>query len=107
MKTDMSTFYEQYCITLLVPKPKKLNEATAIYTALSAFIWLLLFLFFFSSSLLLHFISKMEQRLYQRDCQYTDFSRAVLETVNTATSHSVHRFPSEDAQIPVKILLTW
>lgn len=104
-KYDLTTFYEQHCSTLLVPKPQKLNEATAIYTALSPMIRILLLFFFFLSSLLLNFFSKMEKRLNRQDSQYTELSRALLETINTATSHSVHRFSSQKDHVPVKILL--
>lgn len=103
---DFTTFYEQICSTFLVPKPRKLNEATAIYTALSPFVRLLFLFLLVLWSLLLNFISKMEKRLYQRESRYTDVTSAVLETINTATSHSVHRFPSQNGQVPVKILLT-
>lgn len=99
---DLTTFYDQPCLTFLVPKPKKLNEATSIYTALSTNVWMMFLCFFLLSSLLLNFFSKMEKRLFRRHSQYTDFSSALLETINTVTSHSVHRFPSSG---PVKILL--
>lgn len=105
-RLDRTTFFEQHCLTILVPKPKKLNEATAIYRALGPITRHLLFICFCVSSILLNFFSKMEKRLYQRNSQYTEFSRAVLETINTATSHPVHRFPRGDGQAPVKILLS-
>lgn len=100
----LTSFYDQLCATFLVPKPKKLNEATAIYKALSPSVWLLFLFFFLLSSVLLNCFSKMEKLLYQRDSQYLDFTRAVMETINTATSHSVHRFPI--GQVPVKIILS-
>lgn len=102
---DMTTFYDQTCSTFLVPKPKKLNEATAIYTALSTSVWSLFLCFLLLSSILLNLISKIEKALFQRVSQYTEFSRATLETINIATSHSVHRFPS-NGKASIQILLT-
>lgn len=101
---DLTTFYDQNCATFLVPKPQKLNEASAIYKALDTSVWLLFLFFFLLSSILLNIISKMEKRLYERNSLYTDFTRAIMETLNTATSHSVHRFTN--VQMSIKILLT-
>lgn len=100
---DLTTFYDQVCTTYLVPKPKKLNEASAIYTALNTSVWLLFLFFFLLSAILLTFISKLEKRLYRRESHYLEFTRALLETINIATSHSVHRFPN--GQVAVKIIL--
>lgn len=105
MKFDFTTYYEQHCSVFLVPKPQKLNEATAIYTALGLTVRLMFAIFFILSSILLNFISKMEKLLYHRDSQYVDFVRAVMDTISIATSHSVDRFPSQKKQFPVKILL--
>lgn len=101
---DLSTFYDQMCATFLVPKPVKLNEATAIYTALRRSVWLLFFCVLILSSILLNFISRVENRLYQRESQYIDFTTALMEIVNTGTSHPVHRFPSND-RLSIQILL--
>lgn len=100
---DFTTFYEQHYTTFIVPKPRKRNEATAIYTALHPSVRWLLLLSFVLSCVLLNFISKMEKRLYQRSSQYTEFTRVVMETISAFTSHSVHRFPG---QVAAKILLS-
>lgn len=100
---DLSTFYEKQCLTLLVPKPRKLHEATAIYTTLERHVWLIFFFFFLLSIVLLNKIAKIEKLLNESDSIFTDFSVTVMETINTATSHSVARFP--DDQISVKIVL--
>lgn len=101
---DLTTFYDQQCATLVVPKPKKLHEATAIYTALNTHVWLLFLSFLLLSSIALNFISKMEKRFYQRESHYVDFTWTLIETVNVATSHSVHRFPS-NSQVSLQIIL--
>lgn len=101
---DLTTFYGQLCSTLLVPKPRKLNEASAVYTTLSTFVWILFLCFFLLSTILLNSISRMEKSLYRRESQYIDFTRALMETINTVTSHAVYRFPS--GQKSLQILLS-
>lgn len=100
---DLSTFYEKQCLVLLVPKPMKLNEATAIYTTLDTPVWLLFLFFFVLSTVLLNWIAKMEQNFNESSSVFTDLTFTIMETINTATSHSVVRFPTD--QTSVKILL--
>ncbi len=100
---DLSSFYVKQCVTFLVPKPIKLHEATAIYTTLGTYVWLLFLFAFLLSIVLLNKIAKFEKCLNDSDSDFTDFSVTVLETVNAATSHAVTRFPNN--QTSVKILL--
>lgn len=100
---DMSTFYEDQCLLLLVPKPMKLNEATAIYTTLDKYVWLLAFFFFLWSIVSLNVVAKMESELNGSTSAFVDFAVTVMETVSAATSHSVTRFPTH--QLSVKIIL--
>lgn len=100
---DLSTFYAKQCLTFLVPKPIKLHEATAIYTTLGTHVWLLFLFVCLLSIVLLNNIAKIEKQLNNSDSIFTDLSVTVMETINTATSHSVARFP--DNQLSVKIVL--
>ncbi|KAJ6642098.1 hypothetical protein Bhyg_07044 [Pseudolycoriella hygida] len=101
---DLSTFYVNQCLTFLVPKPIKLNEATAIYTTLHSYVWLLFSFFLLLSIFLLNNIAKIEKRLNGSDSVFTDITVTVIETLNTATSHSVVHFPYN--QTSVKLVLT-
>lgn len=97
---DLSTFHSHECITFLVPKPKRLSEITAIYTTLSAQVWLVFGLCFFSTGVLMWSsarIQTMERNIY------ANFSRTFLELMNIATSHGVGYFPTQHS---INILLT-
>lgn len=102
-KYDLSTFYVRQCVLSLVPKPMKLHEASAIYTTLDSFVWLIFLLAFVLYIVLLNSTAKLEKCLNDSDSVFTDFTVTVLEAINAATSHSVTHFPND--QISVKIVL--
>lgn len=100
---DLSSFYEDQCLVLLVPKPMKLDEATAIYTTLDTYVWLLFLFFFLWSIVSLNVVAKVESQLNGSSSIFIDFTVTVMEIVGTATSHSVTHFPND--QLSVKIIL--
>lgn len=97
---DASMFYSHECNTLMVPKPKRLSEMTAIYTTFSGRVWLTFGLFclatgiFLWSSAIIGIVDKSV---------YVNITRAFLEIMNIATLHGVDIFPRQQSSI--KILL--
>lgn len=98
-KYDVSTFHSHECTTLLVPKPTRLSEITAIYTTLSGQVWLLFGLCFFVTGLLVWQSAKMEMI---EKLVYGNVSRTFLEVMNIATSHGIGYFPRQNS---IKLLL--
>ncbi|XP_037045738.1 uncharacterized protein LOC119081103 [Bradysia coprophila] len=103
---DLSTFYEDQCLVLLVPKPMKLNEATAIYTTLHAYVWLLVLFFFLWYIVSLNVVAKIESQLNGSTSAFVNFAVTVIETISAATSHSVTRFPNDQLSVKI-ILMSW
>lgn len=98
-KYDMSTYHNHECNTLLVPKPRRLSEITAIYTTLSGEVWVICLSFFFITGILLWSSAKIgivEKTVYE------NIARSFLEVMNIATSHGVVQFPSQHS---IKMLL--
>lgn len=96
---DLSTHHHHECATLLVPKPKKLSEITAIYTTLSSQVWLIFAFCFAATGMLMWSSARIETG--QRTV-YGNFSRTFLEMINITTSHGVGHFPRQNS---IKILL--
>lgn len=98
-KYDLSTFHELECGTLLVPRPKRLSEFTAIYTTLSGQVWLVFGICFFATGFSLWGSARIE--IVERTV-YMNVSRTFLEVMNIATSHGVRNFPRQRS---IKLLL--
>lgn len=105
---DLSTYYGSQCLTMMVPRPKYINEASIIYLSLKSKLW-----FYFGSAFaaiicMLIAISKIgiSTKLYKRrDVPFHNFTKTVTEVVNIATSHGLTKFP---AQTPIKfVILAW
>lgn len=96
---DLATYHHHECATLLVPKPTKLSEITAIYTTLSGQVWLIFAFFFAATGMLMWSSAKLDT---VQTAAYANFSRTFLEMINIATSHGVGHFPRQHS---IKILL--
>lgn len=101
---DLTTFYDEMCSTFLVPKPKKLNEAIAIYTALQKYVWMLFLSVLLMSIIALSLITKIERSLSIENARQIDLSHAILETIAIVSSLPIYRLPS-NSQVSAKILL--
>ncbi|KAJ6643303.1 hypothetical protein Bhyg_08262, partial [Pseudolycoriella hygida] len=99
-KYDVSGYYNHECNTLLIPKPKRLSEMTAIYKSLSGKVWLTFGLLFSATGFLLW--STAMVGIGDRSA-YVSLSRTFLEIMNIATLHGVNTLRQQ--QISVKILL--
>lgn len=99
-KYDVSGYYNHECNTLLVPKPKRLSEITAIYKTLSGLVWLTFGLCFFTTGMLLW--SSAIIGIAERTV-FVNMSRTFLEVMNIATLHGVQTLPKQ--QTSIKILL--
>lgn len=97
---DASSFYSHECNTLMVPKPKRLSEITAIYTTFSGQVWLTFGLFCFATGIFLW--GSAITGIVDKSV-YVNITRAFLEITNIATLHGVHIFPRQQSSI--KILL--
>ncbi len=95
---DVSSHYNHACFTLVVPKPKRLSEVTAIYTTFSGEVWFTFGLLCFATGILLWGSAMVGKRTV-----YVSLSRSFLETMNIATSHGVDIFRTQRTSI--KILL--
>lgn len=89
---DLSTYHSHECATLLVPKPKKLSEITAIYTTLSSQVWLIFAFCFTVTGILMWSSARIET--VQRTV-YVNFGRTFLEMINITTWHGVSHFPTQ------------
>lgn len=101
---DFTTFYDAECSTFLVPKPRKLNEATSIYTALNTYVWLLFLSLFLLATISLNIISKIEKRLYRRESKYIHFPKVLLETIRVTLLQPA-QFLSK-SRLSLRILMT-
>lgn len=99
---DISTYYNHECNTLMIPKPKRLSEMTAIYRTLSGYVWLTFGFFFFATGILLR-VSGMVCTYVKGIAYYADVSNAFLDVMKIATSHGVDSFSRH--QSSTKILL--
>lgn len=91
-KYDFTTFHNYECNTLMVPKPRRVSEITAIYTTLSAQVWLLFGLFFFVTGILLWVSAKIAMI---ENLIYVNVSRIFLDVISIATSHAVNYIPRQ------------
>lgn len=93
---DLSTFYDFQCHKFLVPRPTRLNEATAIYRTLSLAVWILFLCFFLVTGLLLMALSRIDTINSAADASmFNNFTRSMLEIVNIATGHGVNTIPKQ------------
>lgn len=100
-KYDYTAYYNHECSTLMVPKPKRLSEMTAIYKTLTGEVWLTFGLFFFATGLLLRSTAMMDVEVKRN--VYVNMSEAFLDVTSIATQHGVNGFRKH--QISTKILL--
>lgn len=89
-KYDVSGYYNHECNTMLIPKPKRLSEMTAIYTTLSGMVWLTFGLLFFITGILLRYC-KMTGADAKKNV-HVNLSRTFLDVMNIATLHGVDDF---------------
>lgn len=85
-KYDVSEYYNHECSTLMVPKPTRLSEMTAIYKTMTAEVWVSFGFFFFATGILLWSIAIVG--IGERTA-YVNISRAFLDIMNIATSHGI------------------
>lgn len=97
---DVSTYYNHECNTLLIPKPKRLSEITAIYTTLSAEVWIIFALLFFAMGILL----RSSPLIDTTKTVYGGMSDSFLDVMNVATTHGVPSFWKQ--QSSTKVLMT-
>lgn len=100
---DISTYYNHECNTLMIPKPQRLSEITAIYTTLSGYVWLSFGLFFFATGTLLR-MTGMICIGVEKNTYYAKMSTAFVDVMSIATSHGVSSFWKH--QSSAKVLLT-
>lgn len=99
-KHDLTTFHSHECHSMLVPKPTKLSEATAIYSTLSYPVWILFGCSFFLTTFLLWGIANF--KVVPTKNRYISLARTFLDITDVATSHGLESFPEQNS---VKILL--
>lgn len=102
---DYTTYYDHLCLTMLVPKPRRLNEASAIYLAFNVYVWALFCFFFLLTGLLITIFANigLNKQFTLHDVVFKDFKRTFLEMINLATSHGVDNEPKQKS---VNILIT-
>lgn len=104
----LSSYFDQQCLTIMVPRQKPINVAAVIYLSLQANVWLYFGISFISIVFVLTGISKLGIKLKMYDTQKLPFrsmSNACIEVINTATEHGMKYFPS---QTPIKFaILGW
>lgn len=94
---DMSTYFDFQCITLLVPKPVPMNEATFVYKSLTGPVWIYFSMTFIGMGLLLNYFTKLGLRLglYENlhgSTVYVDLTRSFLEIINTVSAHGAKTY---------------
>lgn len=102
---EYSTFYDQQCVTFIVPKTKAVNPACYIYIALEGKVWLNYLSYLFITGFLLTLLTVLGIKVIKAQWMSSNFlylSSSFTEVINIATSHGLRRFPS---QKPLKILL--
>lgn len=104
----LSSYFDQQCLTIMVPRQKPINVAAVIYLSLQPNVWLYFGISFISIVFVLTGISKLGIKLKMYDTQKLPFrsiSKACIEVINTATEHGMKTFPS---QTPIKFaILGW
>lgn len=103
MKFDLSTYYNQICATMVVPKPYRLNEVTAIYLSFEKWVWVCFLCSAVLTGFLLTWMAKVGTQIDRRyKTVFAEGSRSVLEIISTATSHGFH---ANHKQTSINILL--
>lgn len=98
---DLSTFYDFQCIKLLVPRPTRLNAASAIYRTFAVDVWCVFLFFCLITGLLLMSLSRIDYTIIYCDKaaravpKYNNFTRAIMEIMNIATGHGVNKIPTQ------------
>lgn len=104
----LSSYFDQQCLTIMVPRQKPINVAAVIYLSLQTNVWLYFGISFISIVFVLTGISKLGIKLKMYDKQklpFRYFSTACTEVINTATEHGMKYFP---LQTPIKFaILSW
>lgn len=99
---DLTTYINTECITLLLPKPIRLSMASAIYLTFNKFVWTLWLSGFLLTGSLLTLMSRNGFTKRNSVDIFSDLSRSILETLNTATSHGASKLSNRSA---VNVLL--
>lgn len=105
---SLTTYFDQQCLTMMVPRQKPINAAAVIYLSLKSNIWLYFGIAFVSIAFVLVGITKMEiyfEFYNSKNLPFRTLSDAFLEVVNIMTSHGMTHFP---LQTSIKFaILSW
>lgn len=105
---SLSSYFDQQCLTMMVPRQKAINAAAVIYLSLKSSIWLYFGIAFVSIAFVLVGITKIgiHYKMYEpKNLPFRTLSNAFLEVVNIMTSHGMTHFP---LQISIKFaILSW
>ncbi len=96
---DLTTFHSHECHSMLVPKPTKFSEASAIYSTLSSVVWTVFGFSFVITGILLWAMAKIKIESKNR---YVSIIRTFLDLTNVATSHGIDNLPDQNS---AKVLL--
>lgn len=95
---ELSSYFDQQCVSIMVPRQKPINVAAIIFLSLKMHTWLYFGITFVSIVGVLTGISKIGLRIEifeKRSLPFRDLSTACIEAISTATSHGVSKFPSQ------------
>lgn len=105
-KFDLTHYFDQQCLTMMVPRQKHFNEVAALYAALEPEVWILFTVSFVVVVVLLTAISRFGHRIKMYESHglpYRDAIKSFTEITNLTTTHGVSSFPT---QTPIKITIT-
>lgn len=99
---DVSSYYNHECNTLLVPKPKRLSEISAIYATLRTEVWFTFALLFFATAMLLWGCEMIDSK--PKGIYFLNLSGSFLDVMNIATSHGVESFWKQKSSTKILLL---
>lgn len=99
---DLTTFHSHECHSMLVPKPTKLSEASAIYASLSHTVWTIFSFCFAVTGILLWGMAIIK---IAKKNHYTSLVRTYLDLINVATGHGLNNLPDQSSANV--LLLRW
>lgn len=94
----LTSYLDEQCLTLLVPRQKTINLAAIIFLSLNLNIWISFGCAFVCIIVALTIITRLgiRLRLYKlSEMPFRHWSTAFIAAINTTTAHGVHRFPSQ------------
>ena len=102
---DLTTYLNNECTTLLLPRPRLLNVGGSLYLTLHPSVWIIFVSCFLLTSALLTLlsnigISQMEKPKSKQ--AYRHWARSIFEVLNATTSHSARM--SLQASVNVLVL---